>query len=88
MLDLAGKNTVGPYINSPSQLPFGVVGQVLTHTFTSVLGDGAGGVCAIIRQELPSWPDTERLRPATERSASKYRQVRFQRTCHGCDWAF
>jgi hypothetical protein len=34
----AGKKTVGPYINSPSQLPAAIVGQSFSHAFTSVLG--------------------------------------------------
>jgi Concanavalin A-like lectin/glucanases superfamily/Divergent InlB B-repeat domain len=33
----AGKRTTGPYINSPSQLPFAIVGQAYSHTFTSIL---------------------------------------------------
>jgi len=39
----AGKNTVSPYINSPSRLPFGLVGHAYTHTFTAVLGTAPVG---------------------------------------------
>jgi Concanavalin A-like lectin/glucanases superfamily/Putative Ig domain len=37
----AGKAAVGPYITSPSQLPFAVVGQRFSSSFTSVRGTGA-----------------------------------------------
>lgn len=36
----AGKQTTGPYINSPSQLPVAFVGQAYSHTYTSVRGAG------------------------------------------------
>jgi hypothetical protein len=35
----AGKNPLGPYINSRSRLPFAVVGQAYSQTFTSVNGN-------------------------------------------------
>ncbi len=34
----AGKRTTGPYINSSSRLPFAIVGQAYSHTFTSIRG--------------------------------------------------
>ncbi len=34
----AGKSAVGPYITSPSGLPFAIVGQAYAHTFTFVRG--------------------------------------------------
>jgi hypothetical protein len=50
----AGKSTTGPYINSPSQLPFAIVGQAYSHTFTSIRGAASVDYALSTSSILPS----------------------------------
>ena len=50
----SGKSTLGPYITSPSRLPFVIVGQTYSQTFTSVLGTLPVGFALLAGSTLPT----------------------------------
>jgi Concanavalin A-like lectin/glucanases superfamily/Divergent InlB B-repeat domain/Putative Ig domain len=49
-----GKSTLGPYITSPSRLPFAIVGKTYSQTFTSVLGTLPVGYVLSSSSTLPT----------------------------------
>ena len=49
----AGKSTAGPYINSPSQLPFAMAGRAYAQTFTFVRGTAPVGYALAAGSTLP-----------------------------------
>jgi hypothetical protein len=50
----AGKSTAGPYITSPSRLPFAIAGQAYSQIFTSIRGTGKVDYALSTASKLPS----------------------------------